>query len=215
MDSSKTANRKVWNRAGIGTIIILLSMVVMGVVPVGTQYPSIHFNSTNGVVFLGDSNAATILIFTNKINMAANFGVVSNKSFRIEAGSTSTNYGETVTSNLTARGDFSALPLYASFSSLTNNDYSVTNATYLMITNCGASSNIIFTGFAAGRPGQHLTVDNATATNMWFLDQNASSVASSRLDLLGFTTTNTVGQGIATFIYNPVSNNWRMITINK
>ena len=197
-----------------GCFLGFMVLCCLGVVPVGTLYPSVRFSTNNGVVFLGVSNAPTTLIFTNKVNMAADFGVVSNKNFRIEAGSTSTNFAETVTSNLTARGSFSTAPLYATFSSLTNNDYSVTNATYLCITN-SSQTNIIFTGFAAGTPGQHLTVDNTTATNMWFLDQNASSVASSRLDLLGFTTTNTVGQGIATFIYNPVSNNWRMITINK
>ena len=127
-----------------------------------------------------------------------------------------TNYGVTALSNVTVRGeqtvdyDTAWTPTKIAASTITNNDYNVTNTSYVLITNVSVQE-IVFTGFAGGRAGQHLVVVNMTDTNMNFQNSSTSSSLTNRLDLMGLGTTNTVGKGTAAFIF--AETNWCLKSI--
>lgn len=194
-------------------ILGLFALVALGVVPVGTQLQPLVMNTNSGVAFIGASNGALSLTFTNNVIVG------SNASLRVNAGSTFTNDGNSFLSNTTVRGDIAFPGVYVALTSLTNSDYSVAGTAFLMVTNT-TQNNLFFSGFAGGRSGQRLLVVNNTLTNMCFIDGSTLSTISNRIDLMGLvaatTWTNTVGQGSAEFIFDAsaASNGWKILNVH-
>lgn len=174
---------------------------VMAQLPVGTRVQPMFVNTNTGVVSYG-SNGVLTITFTNAMAMSNAVTIFPNGAL--------TNNGSMVVSNEVHQGAISFKTKIASLSSITNNDYGVTNNYFILITNQSAA-NIVFTGFSGGfMEGQQIHVVNYTLTNMTFIADSTSSASSNRIDLLGYSSTNTLGKGSASFIYNTFSNTWTL-----
>lgn len=193
-----------------GVILGFMVVFCLAVVPVGTEYPKVSFSTNGGTIFIGVSNAALSLVFTNNvvIGTGAVLRITSSGGFTNDA--PSVLKGAVIATNVNI---YALTTTYATMSAITNNDFSAANIGFINITN-QSGGGIVFTGFAGGVPGQRLLVLNTTATNLTFEHLSGSSSVSNRIDLTGIhtATTNTVGMGSFELIWSPTSNRWSVIS---
>lgn len=198
----------------VAVSIALLPLLLAQSLPVGYRLNQLSIITNTGHIWAG-SNTPSRLWTTNYLE-------VSNAWVTVNAGGI-TNNGPTVVSNISVRGNanlngfLQLMPSNLSFNVMTNNDVPVGNVSLLVLTNATNIYSCI-TGFAGGTNGQILHIINITPTNLHFIAESTSSTLGNRIDLGGLqaTSTNTIGKGSATFIYdvNSTHTNWNLMNIN-
>ncbi len=206
-------------------ILTLLLMCGSAFAQVGSRFQPVSVHTNTGTVSFG-TNAYSVVNFTNTIAFSNIFSIGSGGVFTNNAPSVLSNLvthgtatfnsnlqtslsGTTIFNNpIIISNSLSRVASNTALTSITNNDFSVSNTIFIAITNT-TQTNIVFTGFSGGRDGQPLTIINQTLTNVFFIDQSASSTPGNKILLLnGQTTLTNLGNGCTEFIYSTTGTNW-------
>jgi hypothetical protein len=193
------------------TLITLIAFSEGLFAQAGTRIQPVTVSTNTGVVTFG-TNVYSHIAITNNIAFSNMVSIGASGAF--------TNNGSSVLSNLMTHGTatfngviivsnaVSRVATNTALTSITNNDFSVANTMFIAITNT-TQGHIVFTGFSGGRDGQTLTIANHTLTNVFYIDQSASSTANNKILLLnGQTVLTNLGVGCTEFIYSTSGTNW-------